>query len=176
MYSRKLCNGIFFLFCINFSFWPQKSPKKTEPRKKHIWELKSLEISIDLSCFASPKALGLPRWLNGKEYACWSKRCRFNLWVRKIPWRRKWQLLPVLLPGKFHWFLLGELISELIPFHVDHFKSLYWLFYKWLLFYVLVSLLWGMWDLSFPNKDQTHIPCIGRWGLKNWTAREVPLC
>ena len=22
--------------------------------------------------------------------------------VRKIPWRRKWQLTPVLLPGKFH--------------------------------------------------------------------------
>ena len=26
----------------------------------------------------------------------------FNLWVRKIPWRRKWQPTPVLLPGKFH--------------------------------------------------------------------------
>ena len=23
-------------------------------------------------------------------------------WVRKIPWIRKWQLTPVLLPGKFH--------------------------------------------------------------------------
>ena len=23
-------------------------------------------------------------------------------WVRKIPWRRKWQLIPVLLPGEFH--------------------------------------------------------------------------
>ena len=27
---------------------------------------------------------------------------RFNPWVRKIPWRRKWQLAPVCLPGKFH--------------------------------------------------------------------------
>ena len=27
---------------------------------------------------------------------------RFDPWVRKIPWRRKWQLTPVLLPGKFH--------------------------------------------------------------------------
>ena len=27
---------------------------------------------------------------------------RFNLWARKIPWRRKWQPTPVLLPGKFH--------------------------------------------------------------------------
>ena len=29
-------------------------------------------------------------------------QCRFNLWVGKIPWRRKWQPTPVLLPGKFH--------------------------------------------------------------------------
>ena len=26
----------------------------------------------------------------------------FNPWVRKIPWRRKWQPTPVLLPGKSH--------------------------------------------------------------------------
>ena len=26
----------------------------------------------------------------------------FNLWVGKIPWRRKWQPTPVLLPGKSH--------------------------------------------------------------------------
>ena len=26
----------------------------------------------------------------------------FNSWVGKIPWRRKWQPLPVLLPEEFH--------------------------------------------------------------------------
>ena len=26
---------------------------------------------------------------------------RFNPWVRKIPWRRKWHTTPVFLPGKF---------------------------------------------------------------------------
>ena len=26
----------------------------------------------------------------------------FDFWVRKIPWRRKWQSTPVFLPGKFH--------------------------------------------------------------------------
>ena len=26
----------------------------------------------------------------------------FNPWVRKIPWKRKWQPTPVLLPGKSH--------------------------------------------------------------------------
>ena len=24
----------------------------------------------------------------------------------------------------------------------------------------------GMWDLSSPNKDRTHVPCIGRQSLK----------
>ena len=26
----------------------------------------------------------------------------FNPWVGKIPWRRKWLLTPVVLPGEFH--------------------------------------------------------------------------
>ena len=30
------------------------------------------------------------------------RRPGFNPWVGKIPWRRKWQPTPVLLPGKFH--------------------------------------------------------------------------
>jgi len=30
------------------------------------------------------------------------KRCRFDLWVGKIPWRRAWQPTPVFLPGESH--------------------------------------------------------------------------
>ena len=30
------------------------------------------------------------------------KRRRFHPWVRKIPWRRKWQPTPVILPGESH--------------------------------------------------------------------------
>ena len=30
------------------------------------------------------------------------QRLRFDLWVRKIPWRRKWLHISVLLPGEFH--------------------------------------------------------------------------
>ena len=26
----------------------------------------------------------------------------FDPWVRKIPWRKKWQSTPVFVPGKFH--------------------------------------------------------------------------
>ena len=49
--------------------------------------------------------LGLPWWLSGKESTCQCRRCRrlrFNPWVRKIPWRRKWQPTQVLLPGNSH--------------------------------------------------------------------------
>ena len=34
----------------------------------------------------------------------------------------------------------------------------------------------GMWDISSPTRDQTHVPCIGRWMLNYWTIREVPDC
>ena len=45
------------------------------------------------------------RWHSDKEHAyqCRKfKRCRLNLQMRKIPWRRKWQPTPIFLPGKFH--------------------------------------------------------------------------
>ena len=46
--------------------------------------------------------MGLPRWLTGKESICQCKRCRFDPWVGKILWRRKWQPTPGFLPGKSH--------------------------------------------------------------------------
>ena len=43
---------------------------------------------------------GLPRCLSGKESACQCRRHKFNLWVGKISWRKKWQPTPEFLPGK----------------------------------------------------------------------------
>ena len=46
---------------------------------------------------------GLARWHSGKESACQcrkNKRRGFNSWVKKIPWRRKWQPAPVFLTGE----------------------------------------------------------------------------
>ena len=49
---------------------------------------------------------------SGKESACHCRSHRFNPWVRKIPCRRKWQLTPVFLHGKFHGQRsLGRLLS-----------------------------------------------------------------
>ena len=44
-------------------------------------------------------AVGLPRLLSNKESACHYGGCRFDPWAGKIPWRRKWQPIPVFLPS-----------------------------------------------------------------------------
>ena len=49
--------------------------------------------------------MGFPGGTNGKEPACQCRkcqRCRFNLWVWKIPWRKKWNFTPVFWPGESH--------------------------------------------------------------------------
>jgi len=41
----------------------------------------------------------------GKESSCSFRRYKwlgFNPCVEKIPWRKKWQPIPVFLPGKSH--------------------------------------------------------------------------
>ena len=58
-----------------------------------------LFIYITLSWVASQVVLAVK---NSPANAGRHKRCRFNPWVGKIPWRRKRQPIPVFLPGKFH--------------------------------------------------------------------------
>ena len=44
----------------------------------------------------------LPGWHSGEEYTCQCRRCRkcrFDPYVRKIPWKRERELTPVFLPG-----------------------------------------------------------------------------
>ena len=51
------------------------------------------------------KLLGFPGSASGKESTCQCRKLKwygFDLWDRKIPWRRKWQPTPVFLPGKPH--------------------------------------------------------------------------
>ena len=46
--------------------------------------------------------MGLPWWLSGKEPSCQCRRRGFDPWAGKILWRKKWQPIPVLLPGISH--------------------------------------------------------------------------
>ena len=53
-------------------------------------------------CYLS---MGFPGGARAKESTCQCKRhkrCGFDPWVRKIPWRRDWRPTPVFLPGEFH--------------------------------------------------------------------------
>ena len=45
---------------------------------------------------------GLPRWLRWSIICLLCRRPMYDPWVRKIPWRRKWQPTLVFLPGKSH--------------------------------------------------------------------------
>ena len=58
-----------------------------------------------LNTYKVPNVRSFPGGTSGKEPACQCrrhKRCKFNPWVGKIPWRRAWQPTPVFLPGKSH--------------------------------------------------------------------------
>ena len=85
-------------------------------------------------CLSLPKFLaisssvkGFSGGLSGKE-TDWQGRSqrkhRFDPWVSKIPWRRKWQPTPVSLPGKSH----GQ--RSLAGYSCGVTKSRTWL--KWL--------------------------------------------
>ena len=70
---------------------------KTPP---HVWGSVCPTFERDPSAVVKTTLM-----LQGKESACQCRRCRrhrFDPWVGKTPWRRKWQPTPVFLPGKFH--------------------------------------------------------------------------
>ena len=70
-------------------------------------ERKNIKDDRKFSVWAMGRVI-LPRikkskwWLSGKDSSCRCRRHGFNPWVRKVPWRRKWQPTPVFFPGKSH--------------------------------------------------------------------------
>ena len=58
-----------------------------------------LTLTIGSSFKLAPMPFNIPhQWLSGKESVCQCRshrRCKFHPWVRKIPWRGKWQPTPV---------------------------------------------------------------------------------
>ena len=78
---------------VGYSSWGHKESDTTE--RLHF-------LSLIRHLF---QYLGFPGGASGKKPACQRrrhKRCRFNPWVRKIPWRSTWQLAPAFLPGELH--------------------------------------------------------------------------
>ena len=62
---------------------------------------KSAVTWIDFSLLVKfPMASLMAQWEKKFTWQC--RRCRFNTWIRKIPWSRKWHPTLVFLPGKAH--------------------------------------------------------------------------
>ena len=64
-----------------------------------ILYMNNTELGIDT------KREGFPGDASGKESSCQCRRhgrLRVHPWVRKIPWKRKQQPMPVFLPGESH--------------------------------------------------------------------------
>ena len=60
-------------------------------------------VSVFANFYSAPFLPGgLPWSLRWQSIYLQCRRPRFNPWVRKISWRRKWQPTPVSLPGKSH--------------------------------------------------------------------------
>ena len=82
----------------HFSILAWRIPGTEEP--SGLWSM-GLQSQTRLSMHAEA-LMGFPGGSDGKEPAYQCRRCGFNPWVGKIPWRRKWQPTPVFLPGKVH--------------------------------------------------------------------------
>ena len=74
----------------------------------------------------------IPGGSGGKSVCLQCGKPRFNLWVRKIPWRRKWQLTPVLLPGKITWTEEPGRLQSMGSQSVGHTKQLHFHFHFFL--------------------------------------------
>ena len=56
-------------------------------------------------CWSGVPLPSPPYGASGKEPTCQHRRRKrhgYDPWVRKIPWRRKWQPTPICLPGQSH--------------------------------------------------------------------------
>ena len=71
-------------------------------RRKSKGSLFFLCLDLSWIYWRKPILRGLPSWLSGKESTRQCRRCKFDPWIRRISWRRKWQPTPIFLPGKSH--------------------------------------------------------------------------
>ena len=73
--------------------------------KRHFdmdWKNQSFVQLALLQCWLYYGVWSFPGGSDSESVCLQCGRPRFDPWVVKIPWRRKWQPTPVLLPGKFH--------------------------------------------------------------------------
>ena len=93
LFARHKCSALISLMLKFYSFW------------SHHFSIWANHVPLhNISWFVLLYLLyRFPWWLSGKVSVCQCMKCRFNSWVGKISWKRKWQPTPVFLPGKSHW-------------------------------------------------------------------------
>ena len=79
-----------------------KTPHVLIPHYRFQTILFSLYLRVSIFDFHVISINHHPWWLSREESASQHRRLRFHPWVGKIPWKRKWQSIPVFLPGKSH--------------------------------------------------------------------------
>ena len=154
-------------------------PNQWQPnlsQKTWVWFLVEVVQSLQVSLVAN------------KNSACQRRRHKrhsFNSWIQKIPWGRKWQPTPVLLPGKFLMELeSGKGIWQATVLATVHGapKSQTWLS-NWahththththrsgsLEQFLACAILEGLWNLfgvqlPYLPKQMTQ-PCLFHWGV-----------
>ena len=80
-----------------FNLW---ATRETSFKRRHV-----IKFHLYIFKMGQPKETGFPRWLSDKESAYQCRRRRrlgFDPWVGRIPWKKKWQPTPVLLPAESH--------------------------------------------------------------------------
>ena len=122
--------------------------------------------------------VGASLWLSVTKSVC-SAKSKFDPWVWKIPWRRKWQSTPVFLLGKPHGLLLSicPKESDMIECLSNNSSSLSWQqflftcflmvlkycaaylwkfkFYTWEFYFLKVSTMWQI--LAFIAKKKIFL-------------------
>ena len=73
-----------------------------ESHDRGAWQATVLGLQRVGHGWATKHFLSLPERYRWQRICLQCRRPGFDLWVGKIPWRRKWQPTPVFLPGKFH--------------------------------------------------------------------------
>ena len=100
----------------------------------------------------------MPGGASVKEPSCRCRRCKrcgFNLWVGKIPWRRSWQPTPIFLPGKSH----GQRsLEDLQKYHCRYFYFFFFTFS----FFPNFSLRFYMTPIYFLQQ-QLHFEKQNQW-------------
>ena len=103
------------------------------------------------------------------------RRCKFNPWVGKIPWRRRWQYSLSILTGKSLWTEepcgLQSIGSQRVGHNsaTEHTSTVHEILQERILEWVAILFSRG----SSQPRDQTKVSCIAGGFFTVWAIREA---